>query len=127
MNVPVTVYYPPFHITRVSHTVLGVRDLKASKDFYAQVWPRRDGGTRGRLYLRGVEEVCHHSLVLRRTEGEARCERIGLRVLTEDELDKASVHFHRLGLQPAWTDAHGQGRTLQVRDRFGVPWSSARA
>ena len=31
MKVPAMVYYPPFNITRVSHTVFGVRDLRASK------------------------------------------------------------------------------------------------
>ena len=122
MKVPATVYYPPFNITRVSHTVFGVRDLRASKDFYTQIFglvvteEHEDV-----LYLRGVEEVCHHSLVLRRSEDEALCERVGLRVLTEEELDKAYHHFESLGSRPNWADVHGQGRTLQVRDPFGMP------
>lgn len=43
------------------------------------------------LYLRGLEEVCHHSLVLKKTTEGPVCERVGMRVYTEDDLEKAKV------------------------------------
>lgn len=120
VKIPEANFYPPFNITRVSHTVLGVSDLKASKNFYTKVIglvvsEELDDA----LYLRGIEEVCHHSLVLRK--GATDCRNIGLRVLTEQELDKAEQYFRSVGLASAWTTTHGQGRTLQVRDPFGLP------
>ena len=65
-------YNPPFNITRASHLVLTVRDLEASLAFYGEliglVVSERTADT---LYLRGLEEACHHSLVLQRSAGAA--------------------------------------------------------
>lgn len=122
MPVPSPVYYPPFNITRVSHVRLTVRDLGAARDFYTSIYgaivSSEEDDT---VYLRGVEEVGHHSLVLQRTGEEPRCERIGLRVLTEDELEKAADFFRQRGLNPSWVQAPYQGRTLHVTDPFGIP------
>ncbi|MCK8786094.1 VOC family protein [Roseomonas sp. NAR14] len=122
MRFPDPVFYPPFNITRASHAVLTVRDLAASRDFYTRVIglvvTEEDADT---LYLRGIEEVAHHSLVLRRSDGVPACERVGLRVLTEEELDKAARHFAGLGLPASWAEAPHQGRTLHVSDPFGMP------
>ena len=67
MTLPTTAYPPPFNITRASHVVLGVRDLEASRTFYADmlglVVSDQDAAA---LYLRGLEERSHHSLVLQR-------------------------------------------------------------
>src|SRR5439155_10764322 len=88
MPLPKPVYYPPFNITRSSHVILTSRDLEASRDFYEQVvglvLSDRDADT---LYFRGLEEMCHHSLVIKRRGTTHECEAIGMRVLTEDELD----------------------------------------
>ena len=32
------------------------------------------------IWLRGVEERCHHSLTLKHTDGQPVCERVGFRV-----------------------------------------------
>ena len=70
MSIPKPIYSPPFNITRASHAVLTVRDLAASRNFYVEllgfIVSDEDRDT---LYLRGVAEACHHSLVLKRGSG----------------------------------------------------------
>ncbi|MEJ8569945.1 VOC family protein [Microbaculum marinum] len=122
MPIPDPVHYPPFNITRAGHVRVTVRDLDAARDFYTSVYglivsDEADGA----LYLRGVEEVCHHSLVLTAAGDGPLCERIGLRVQTEEELDKAHDWFCGEGLGPAWVEQPWQGRTLHVTDPCGVP------
>lgn len=82
-DIPPPVFHPPFDITRASQVVLTVRDLDTSIDFYTRVIglvvTERDGAT---AWLRGIEEVAHHSLVLRRSDAPPVCERVGLRVQT---------------------------------------------
>src|SRR5436190_21060317 len=84
MSIPKTVYNPPFNVTRASHSVLSVKDLAVSRNFYVDligfIVSDEDKDT---IYLRGVAEACHHSLVLKRTHGEPESERVGLRVFTE--------------------------------------------
>ena len=123
MPYPQPVFYPPFNITRAGHMVLTSRDLARSKAFYTQVIGLVvSEETPTTLYLRGLEEICHHSLVLEKTNAAPVCARIGLRVLTEDELDKAARHYASIGLSPKWVEAPHQGRTLHVADPFGVPY-----
>ena len=122
MGLPQPVWKPPFNITRASHVVLSCRDLAASRQFYEEViglvLTAQDDDT---LYYRGIEEACHHSLVLRKSDGERACARIGLRVQTEDDLDQAARWFTERGLAPHFVDAPHQGRTLHVTDPVGVP------
>jgi len=120
MKIPARVLEPPFNITRTSHVVLEARDLAASRLFYTEVLGlvvtlESDDA----LYLRGVEESCHHCLVLRRASGEVACQRLGLRVLTEADLDKAHREFARLGCEARAVEVAHQGRTLHVTDPFG--------
>lgn len=61
------------------------------------------------LYLRGIEEACHHSLVLRKGAA-AECSRIGLRVLTEADLDRAFDWLSAGGRAPRWVEVAHQGR-----------------
>ena len=122
MNIPPPVHNPPFNITRASHVVLTVRDLDASRRFYTQVIGLAVSGEEGdTLYLRGLEEACHHSLVLRRTAGQALCERVGFRVFTEQDLDAVHAYYTSAGLPVAWAKVPHQGRTLHVSDPFGTP------
>ena len=69
MHLPAPVLRPPFNVTRASHVVLTVTDLETSRRFYEQVigliLTEEADGT---LYFRGIEEACHHSLVLRQTK-----------------------------------------------------------
>jgi catechol 2,3-dioxygenase len=120
-GLPRTNYEPLFNITRASHVVLTVKDLAASRRFYEEVIglivTLEEGDT---LYLRGIEEACHHSLVLVKGDGARSCRRIGMRVLQERDLDKACAYFKEAGCDTAWADPPWQGRTLHVTDPFGV-------
>jgi catechol 2,3-dioxygenase-like lactoylglutathione lyase family enzyme len=94
MQLPTPVHKPAFDITRASHIVHRVQDLAASRAFYVDliglVVSDEDSET---LWLRGLEEGCHHSLVLK--SGEPQCERVGLRVRTEEDLELLEAHFAR--------------------------------
>jgi catechol 2,3-dioxygenase len=114
-------YDPPFNVTRASHVVLGVKDLAKSRAFYVDliglIVSDEDKDT---LYLRGVAEACHHSLVLK-CAGAPVCERIGMRCFDEDDLEKAKAYFEKAGLPAQWVQRPHQGRTLHVNDALGVP------
>ncbi len=120
MKLPQPVYKPPFLITRSSHLVQRVSDLEASRAFYCGVLglivSDEDENT---LWLRGIEEACHHSLVLKR--GEPMTERVGMRVLTEEDLELLETHFAAAGFPTAWVDIPFQGRTLHTTDPAGTP------
>jgi catechol 2,3-dioxygenase len=70
--------------------------------------------------LRGLEEACHHSQVLRETDGELCCARVGLRVLLDEDLDPLREHFAGRGCATAWADVPHQSRTLYVDDPVGI-------
>ena len=120
--IPATNFDPPFNVTRASHVVLSVRDLTASKAFYTEVIglvvTAEEAGV---AYLRGVEESAHHSLVLRESAGEPVCDRIGLRVLRDEDLDKAKAYFDTRNVEARFVDVPFQGKTLHVTDSVGVP------
>jgi catechol 2,3-dioxygenase len=122
MPLPQTNFSPPFNITRASHIVLGVRDLKVSRTFYTEViglvvtYETDDD-----LYLRGVEESCHHSLILHKTSGQPVCEAVGYRVFQDTDLDCAEAYFKSAGIETCWIERPYQGRTLTLRDAVRIP------
>jgi catechol 2,3-dioxygenase len=122
VSIPKPVYNPPFNVTRASHAVLAVKDLAKSRAFYVDVIgfivSDEDKDT---IYLRGVAEACHHSLVLKRSNGPAVAERVGLRVFTEEDLERAKRYFEKAGLLAVWVERPYQGRTLHVADAQGAP------
>jgi catechol 2,3-dioxygenase len=121
MSLPTTNFDPGFRITRASHVVLTVRDLAASRRFYEKVigliLTAEENDT---LYFRGVEEACHHSLVLRKG-GDVACARLGLRVFMDTDLDKLKAFFEAHGCTTAWAEVPHQGRTLHAADPAGTP------
>src|SRR5262245_2072461 len=121
MPIPDPIFKPRFAITRASHAVLKVRDLAKTRAFYVDtlgfVVTDADKST---LYLRGLEEGCHHSLVLKSGDAPV-CERVGLRVLTEEDLDLAAAQFKSCGLPTRWAEVPFQGRTLHTTDAVGTP------
>jgi catechol 2,3-dioxygenase len=102
--------------------VLTVGELDRSVEFYTRVLglvvTERTADT---AYLRGLEEACHHSLVLRRTASDPSCVRIGLRVLLDEDLGPLREHFGARGCATAWAETAQQSRTLHVDDPLGVP------
>lgn len=119
MPVPTHIFDPPFNILRASHVVLNVTDLAASRKFYEEIVglhvEHADDDT---IYLRAVEEHQHHSLVLRKAS-TAGCHRLGFRVASENDLDRAGAFFAANGLTYSFVERPFQGRTLQVIDPFG--------
>src|SRR2546421_498285 len=80
MDIPKTNFNPPFRFGRASHLTFTVRDLARSHDFYTKVVGLVvSDDDRDTLFLRGVEERAHHSLVLKRTNSAPACVRTGLR------------------------------------------------
>jgi catechol 2,3-dioxygenase len=119
--IPHPVYKPRFSITRASHVVHRVRDLPASRHFYADLLGLAVSDENPTtVWLRGMEEGCHHSFVLK-AAGSPGCERVGLRVLTEEDLDLAHAHFKPAGFPVAWAEIAHQGRTLHTNDPAGTP------
>jgi catechol 2,3-dioxygenase len=122
MTLPKTVLDPPFNITRASHYVLTVKDLGATRAFYVDaIGLVVTEETRDVLYLRGLEEASHHSLVLKRSNVAPACERVGLRVFTENDLDKAKTWFDACQLPARFVEVPHQGRTLHASDPLGLP------
>src|SRR5437868_13062783 len=121
MSLPATNFDQGFRITRASHVELDVRDLAASRRFYEQIigliLTAEEGDT---LYFRGVEEACHHSLVLRKAAAPA-CARLGLRVFMEDDLDRLKAFFEAQKRPADWADIPHQERTLHASDPAGTP------
>jgi catechol 2,3-dioxygenase len=115
-------FHPAFNTTRASHIVLQVADLGASRAFYCDamglIESDKDLDT---LYLRGLEESAHHSVVLKQTEQQPKCERVGFRVLREEDLDQAKFSLDRLGIRSDWVDVPFQNRTLHFTDPVGTP------
>jgi catechol 2,3-dioxygenase len=121
MPVPKHIFDPPFNIVRASHVVLDVKDLAASRAFYeTTIGLHVEDADKNAVYLRGVEERQHHSMVLRQSSASS-CRRIGLKVGSEEDLDRAAAFFQSQGLPAAFVDAPYQGRTLHVSDPWGTP------
>lgn len=117
---PQTNEQPGFNFTRASHVVLSVRDLARSRAFYVDALGFVvSDETPTRLYLRGLEEACHHSLVLEQAD-EAACRFIGFRVRLDEELDRVRAHFQANGLPAEWADVANHRRTLHVVDPSGA-------
>ena len=120
IQLPTPVYRPPFNLTRASHVVHRVRDLPASRVFYVDlVGLVVSDETEDMIWLRGLEEGCHHSLVLKK--GDPVTERAGFRVLTEEDLELAQAFFAEAGHPTAWVEVAHQGRTLHTVDPAGTP------
>lgn len=115
---------PPFRIVRTAHVELCVRDLDRARRFYVDLLGFVETETDGdALYLRGLEERVHHSLVLRQG-GEPGVGHIAFRVESEEDLDRAEMFFARLGCPRRWIAPgaeRGQGRALRVQDPLGFP------
>jgi catechol 2,3-dioxygenase len=111
---------PDFVVTRASHVVLAVRDLDASVAFYRDVVGLAVTETSSdTAWLRGLEEVAHHSLVLRARTGGPVCEQVGFRVREEADIARAQTSLVARGLRVERVDVPHQGATLRYVDPVG--------
>jgi len=112
---------PPFNITRASHVVLTSRDLAASRDFYTQVVGLvLTEETPDVLYLRGLEEAAHHSVLIQRISAdEPSCRAVGFRVGDEEDLEKALRYFRSRNVTVQELSVPHQGRTIRIIDPVG--------
>jgi catechol 2,3-dioxygenase len=110
-----------FNITRISHVAIDVADLAQSRRFYEEFVGLVVTDAAGdAVYLRGIEEVSHHSLTLRHSADPA-AGRIGFRVSADSDLDALYDFWMGQGLPAEFVDLPHQGRTLQASDPNGVP------
>jgi catechol 2,3-dioxygenase len=120
MPVPRHIFNPPFNVVRCSHVVLTARDLEASRRFYETVGLQVEDADADALYFRAMEERNHHSLVLRRG-AEPAAERLGFKVGSEEDLDRACAYFKARQLPAEFVEVPYQGRTLHAADAQGNP------
>ena len=122
MSIPVPNPSPDFNITRTSHLVLSSNDLEKTRAFYEDVLgfhvSDQDDGA---LYVRGLEEAYHHSLVFIKSEGPRKCLRMGFRMYTDEGLKIAHTYFNERGHKAEFVERPYQGLTLHVNDVVGVP------
>lgn len=121
MPLPTPVLYPPFNVVRLSHVELTVRNIEASRRFYADTLGLQVScETEDTLYLRAMEERGHHCIILRHGE-KPSVKVLGFKVYSEDDLDRAEEFFKARGLPVAWVERDYQGRTLLTCDVHGIP------
>src|SRR5580658_2566921 len=121
MPVHKPVFDPPFNVVRSSHVELTVRDLARSRAFYVDCLGLLvSDETADAIYLRGVEERNHHSIVLRRAR-ESEVISLGFKLASEEDLERAASWFSRRNLPTAFPDVPHQGPTLRTADIFGMP------
>ena len=121
MPVPKHIFDPPFNIVRCSHVTYGVTDLARSKAFYADTLGLVvEDESPHALYLRGVEERQHHSIVLEKSSVPV-AHTVGFKVGSEEDLDKAAHFLKSKGLAHGFVEPPYQGRTLKAVDPFGMP------
>src|SRR5881392_2115152 len=84
-------------VVRSAYAQLAVTDLPRARWFWVDMLgfhvQYEDAGS---LYLRGTDELTHHSLVLRTGE-TAALDHIAYRVRTPEDVDKAERFFTELG------------------------------
>ena len=114
----------PFDIIRTARAILHVTDLEKSRDFYVRglgfIETESDEST---IYLRGLEEHVHHSLVLKKAD-TPNIEVTSYKVRSEEDLDRLAAKFEEHGLKTKWLEEgtqHAVGRALRVQDVSGLP------
>ncbi|WP_404454576.1 3,4-dihydroxyphenylacetate 2,3-dioxygenase [Virgibacillus necropolis] len=113
-----------FSIIRCARAILHVTDLAASRKFYVDALGFIETESDSEhIYLRGLEEHTHHSLVLKKSS-EPNVEVLGYKVSSDDDLKALSKMFEEKGYETKWMDKgeqHAVGRTLRVQDCSGLP------
>lgn len=112
------------NIIRCARAILHVTDLEASRHFYVDALGFIETESDNRhIYLRGLEEHTHHSLVLKKAD-ESCVEVLGYKVSSSDDLKTLSEMFEQKGFATKWLEKgeqHAIGETLRVQDVNGMP------
>lgn len=112
------------NIIRAARAILNVTNLEESRRFYVHALGFIETESdENHIYLRGLEEHIHHSLVLKKSDHPS-VEVISYKVFSDDDLDILSAFFSAKGLETKWMEAGTQkaiGRTLRVQDVSGLP------
>ncbi len=113
-----------FSITRAGHIEFRVTDLDQARHFYVEVLGFLENGRDAqRLYLGGLEEREHHSLVLRKAES-AGVSHLAFRVSDPADLGRLEALYKENDCPTQWLESGyelGQGRALRVQDPTGLP------
>ncbi|WP_010094302.1 3,4-dihydroxyphenylacetate 2,3-dioxygenase [Ornithinibacillus scapharcae] len=113
-----------YNVIRCARAILRVTDLEASQKFYVDALGFIETESNDEyIYLRGLEEHNHHSLVLKKADSPA-VEALGYKVSSEQDLDALSRMFEREGYATKWMEKgsqHALGRSLRVNDLSGLP------
>ena len=111
-------------ILRLGHVEYRVTDLERARAFYVDLLGFVETGRDGtRVYLRGLEERDHHSLVLRQAPAPG-VSHFAFRVAAPDDLQRLHRRCTARGLPTRWIEAGeevGQGKALRVQDAAGLP------
>lgn len=111
-------------IIRAARVVLHVTDLQASRRFYVDALGFIETEQMGDcIYLRGLEEHTHHSLVLKEAAGPV-VEAISYKVATDVKLKALSEVFVENGFSVRWLEKgtqHALGTSFRVQDPAGLP------
>ena len=112
------------NVLRAGHIEFRPTDLGAARHFYVDLLGFVETASDDRaLYLRGLEEREHHSLILRRASSPG-VGHLAFRVAGPDDLDRLARRCATLALPWRWVEAGeevGQGRALRVQDPPGLP------
>ncbi|MFD2924525.1 3,4-dihydroxyphenylacetate 2,3-dioxygenase [Halobacillus naozhouensis] len=112
-----------FDIIRSGRAILHVTDLEASKKFYDALGFIETESDEKQVFLRGLEEHNHHSLLLKEKETPA-LEVISYKVRSENDLDKLASKLQNDGNEVKWLEEGEQkavGRAFRYQDISGLP------
>ena len=114
-------------ILRLGHVEYRVTDLGRARSFYVDLLGFVETGRdRTRVYLRGLEERDHHSLVLRHAPAPG-VSHFAFRVAAPDDLQRLHRRCTARGLPTRWIEAGeeaGQGRRCGCKMPPGCPSNS---
>jgi catechol 2,3-dioxygenase len=115
------IFHPPFNVVRVSYVDYLCTDLARSKAFWVDALGYvLTEETKDALYLRGLEERGHHSVVLRHAAQPAVAA-LGFKVFSEQDLEEAVLFCKSRKIPHRFVEKSAQGRTLSLTDPVGMP------
>ncbi|MFD2638775.1 3,4-dihydroxyphenylacetate 2,3-dioxygenase [Piscibacillus salipiscarius] len=111
------------NIIRCGRAVLHVTDLERSKEFYEALGFIVTELDSESVFLRGLEEHNHHSLLLKKREKPV-LEVMSYKVYSDEDLDKLANYFENEGTKVRWLEKgtqHALGRSFRIQDPQGLP------